>query len=266
MTTTTTTTPAVNLAQYDVILINSSGGKDSQAQLDLLVEQADAQGVSRARLVVVHADLGRVEWQGTKALAAEQARHYGLRFEVVRRQQDLLDQVEARGLWPSSKARFCTSDHKRDQVAKLLTQLTAELTNPGGRAFGRQARILNCQGIRAQESTERAKKSPFQVDKRASNSRRHVDLYYPIFDWSTEQVWARIKASGVRHHRAYDLGASRLSCVFCVFASKRDLTIAAEHNPELLQAYADVEARIGHTFRQDLKIGSFLKLTPVCAA
>lgn len=38
----------------------SSAGKESQAMLDLLVELADAAGV-RDRLVLVHADLGRIE-------------------------------------------------------------------------------------------------------------------------------------------------------------------------------------------------------------
>jgi hypothetical protein len=45
--------------------------------LDYVVEQARAQGVPLARLVVVHADLGRVEWQGTAELARRQAEAYG---------------------------------------------------------------------------------------------------------------------------------------------------------------------------------------------
>ena len=89
------TTP--DLSSYDRILVNSSAGKDSQAMLDYLVELADSQGVSRDRIVVVHCDLGRVEWQGTLELAREQAEHYGLRFEVVQRDLgDLLTQVEQR--------------------------------------------------------------------------------------------------------------------------------------------------------------------------
>ena len=97
-----------DLAAYDLILVNSSAGKDSQAMLTHLVALADAAGVPRARLVVVHADLGRVEWEGTRELAAEQAAHYGLRFEVVTREKgDLLDQIEQRGMFPSSTARYC---------------------------------------------------------------------------------------------------------------------------------------------------------------
>ncbi len=242
--------PTVSLLSYDVILVNSSAGKDSQAMLDVIVEQARAEGVMD-RVVVVHCDLGRVEWAGTRELAEKQAKHYGLRFEVVSRPQgDLLTQVEQRGMWPSSAARYCTSDHKRGQVRVLLTKLTNEVW---ARA-GRQARILNCMGLRAQEGRERAKKVPFQFDAGASNGRRHVDNYLPIFTWTVEQVWARIKASGVAYHQAYDLGMERLSCVFCVFASKTDLMVAGKHNRELLAEYVAVEERIGHDFKNGFKL------------
>ena len=54
------------------------------------------------RLVVAHADLGRVEWPGTRELAEEQARHYGLEFVAVARPQgDLLEHIAHRGMFPS---------------------------------------------------------------------------------------------------------------------------------------------------------------------
>jgi 3'-phosphoadenosine 5'-phosphosulfate sulfotransferase (PAPS reductase)/FAD synthetase len=246
----TKTTSGPDLTSYDVILVNSSGGKDSQASLDLVTELAEAAGVAD-RIVVVHADLGRVEWAGTRALAAEQAAHYGHRFEVVSRDQDLLDQVEARGLWPSSKARYCTSDHKRDQVAKLLTKLAREVRDATGKS---QPRILNVMGIRAEESTARARRQAFRNDTRATRGTRHVDEWLPIFEWLEGDVWARIEASGVRFHDAYRAGMSRLSCVFCIFASRDDLLIAGEHNPELLDTYVALEARIDHTFKADSRI------------
>lgn len=242
------TMPQVWLSDYDIILVNSSAGKDSQAMLDVIVEQARIEGVMN-RLVVVHCDLGRMEWQGTRTLAAEQAAHYGLPFHVVSRKQDLLDQVAQRGMWPSNKQRYCTSDHKRAQVYKLMTALVAEQAG-----LGRQVRMLNCMGIRAQESTARAKKAPFQMDKLASNGKRHVDTYYPIFDWTVEQVWARIRQSGVRYHYAYDLGMPRLSCVFCIFAPKAALVLAGKHNPALLDQYVAVEQQIGHKFTTKLSL------------
>jgi 3'-phosphoadenosine 5'-phosphosulfate sulfotransferase (PAPS reductase)/FAD synthetase len=239
---------------YDLVLINSSGGKDSQAMLTHLVELADAQGFPRARLVVVHADLGRAEWPGTRELAEEQAQTYGLRFETVRRAQgDLVQQIEDRGMFPSSTTRYCTSDQKTGQVSRLLTSLVRERNLPS------QTRILNCLGMRAQESHERAKKPAFSFDKRASNGRRHVDRWLPIHAWTTDEVWATIRRSGLRWHEAYDAGMSRLSCVFCVLASERDLCIAAKLNPALAQTYAELEERIDHRFRNDLSMREIIE-------
>lgn len=254
------------LTGYHWIVVNSSAGKDSQAMLDYVVQLARAAGVLE-RVVVVHCDLGRMEWAGTRELAERQAAHYGLRFEVVSRIGgtakvdgkayragetfgDLLDYVERRQKWPDNQNRFCTSDFKRGPVSTLLTRLAAESRKSGVR----YPRLLNCLGLRAQESPGRAKEDPFQSDEKNTNGRRLVDRWLPIHDWTTERVWERIRASGVEHHRAYDVGMKRLSCAFCIFAPKAALLIAAKHNPELLREYARVEQKIGHTFTKKLPI------------
>jgi 3'-phosphoadenosine 5'-phosphosulfate sulfotransferase (PAPS reductase)/FAD synthetase len=236
------TTPA--LADYDIILINTSAGKDSQAMMDVVVKMARAAGVAD-RVVAVHCDLKRAEWAGTRELAETQAARYNVPLHIVTRPQgDLLDQIEQRKMFPSSTARYCTSDQKRGQVYSLLTKLVRE-----SGVTGRPVRILNCLGIRAEESSARSKKTPFQADKQASNGKRAVDTWFPIFTWTVAQVWDCIKASGVPHHRAYDLGMPRLSCVFCVLASKDALLLAGEHNPALLEQYVALENRIGHTLQ-----------------
>ncbi len=244
------------LSSYDWIVVNSSAGKDSQAMLDLVVERATAAGV-RSRVVVVHADLGRVEWPGTRALAEEQAKHYGLRFLAVsRRQGDLLEHVEKRGKWPSSTARYCTSDHKRGQVARVMTELVEEYRVRFQPGTACRCTILNCLGLRAEESPARAKRGALTHDEKATNGKRWVDTWLPVHDWTEAQVWARIRASGVRYHPAYDLGMRRLSCVFCVFAPRSALLIAGAQNPSLLGEYVRVEKAIGHSFRQSLPIAS----------
>ena len=40
---------------------------------------------------------------------------------------------------------------------------------------------------------------------------------------------------------------SRLSCSFCILASRADLRRAAELRPDLYRRYAELEQRIGHT-------------------
>jgi 3'-phosphoadenosine 5'-phosphosulfate sulfotransferase (PAPS reductase)/FAD synthetase len=241
-----------DLARYRWVALSSSGGKDSQAMLDFVVEQADRARVPRGRLVVAHADLGRVEWPGTRELAEEQARHYGLAFHAVSRPQgDLLDHIARRRMFPSPTARYCTSDHKRNQVFRILTRLAAQARAEGVPA---PVPILSCLGLRAEESPARARRRPLTRDLRASNGRRAVDVWLPLHDRTAAQVWARIRASGVRHHPAYDLGMPRLSCCFCILAPRSALLLAGAHNPQLLAEYVAVERAVGHAFRQELPL------------
>ncbi|WP_243754153.1 phosphoadenosine phosphosulfate reductase family protein [Labedaea rhizosphaerae] len=244
----------MDLTEYDVILVNSSAGKDSQAMLDLVAQLAREQDVLD-HVTVLHCDLGRVEWPGTAELAREQADHYGIRFEVRRREQgDLLDQVRHRGKWPSAAARYCTSDQKRAPARKLITQLVGEL------ALSRQAKVLNCMGLRAEESTARLHRAELQRDDAASSGRREVTTWLPIHAWTEAQVWARIKASGVRYHPAYDQGMTRLSCSLCVLASRADVVRGAQLRPELAAEYAALESEIGHRFRVDLSMAQIIEL------
>jgi hypothetical protein len=64
--------------------------------------------------------------------------HYGLRFEVVRREVDgrsqgLLEHLDAmpNPQWPGIRSRWCTSDHKRGPIRRLMTRLARELRDSG---------------------------------------------------------------------------------------------------------------------------------------
>lgn len=252
---------APDLASYDVILVNISGGKDSQAALDETVRAADAAGV-RHRVVTVFCDLGdEDEWPGTRELAAEHAAHYGLRHEVVYREvaradgqrvpQSLSEHIEARGMWPDAARRYCTSDMKRAPVHRLMTRLAGEKRAAG--ITRRRVRILNVLGLRAQESPGRALLAPFARDERATNQTvRLVDQWLPIHSWAVEQVWARIAEAGTRPHPVYAAGMPRLSCRFCVLASRSALVLAARLDPDGAERRAAMEERMGHRFRNDL--------------
>lgn len=248
-----------DLDSYDYIVINTSAGKDSQAMMDYLFELATDLGIV-SRLVAVHADLGRMEWSGTSELAERQADCYGIRFEKIKRPQgDILEHVEKRGMWPSSTTRYCTSDHKRGQVGKIITMLTREVAAIRDIKL-EPVRILNCMGLRAEESPARAKKVPFSRLKRLTTQSRIVDEWLPILSWKVQDVWSRIRESEVEHHPAYDIGMPRLSCVFCIFAPKNALVLAGKHNRELLNEYVQVERKIEHRFRVDVSIEEIREL------
>jgi 3'-phosphoadenosine 5'-phosphosulfate sulfotransferase (PAPS reductase)/FAD synthetase len=250
-----------DLASYDVIEISSSGGKDSLAmKVHVAAQLREARLLDRG--VVVHADLGRVEWPGTPELVEAQARHIGLRFMKVKRPQgDLLEHVEKLGKWPMPTQRFCTADHKRGQIYTAFTALAEEarerLTHEAalaGNGFNRPIRILNCVGLRAEESPGRAKRPALVRDKKCSGRRKVVDVWLPIQGWTETEVWTACRASSAPIHPAYAAGLPRASCVFCIYAPEAALQIAGHAHPALLAEYVAVEQRIGHTFKRHLPI------------
>lgn len=253
-----------DLTAFDVIVIATSSGKDSMAMLAHVAELAAAAGVLD-RIVNLHNDLGKtdsgepIEWPGVEDLGREHAAEHGFRFEVRRRDKGgFWDQLtQERKKWPSSAARWCTSDQKTSQGMKLVTQLVSEVRAATG-ITDRPIEVLYCLGLRAQESRARAKKPAVVVDEAHSSGNRTITRWHPILDWSIKQVWDQIKASGLRPHAAYSWGMTRLSCSLCVLASREDLVLAARLRPQLAADYLRAEQMLGHTFRADMSMAEII--------
>lgn len=219
---------------------NHSGGKDSQAMLIRLLEQ-----IPKRQLLVVHASLGAMEWPGALELAEKQAHDAGLPFIVARSRKTLLEMVERRfetrpevPSWPSASTRQCTSDLKRGPIQREV------------RRFAKQhgfKTVVNCLGLRAEESPGRAKRAAFHRNDRDSNSVLTWYEWLPIHDLLTGDVFETIRGAGQEPHYAYAKGNDRLSCVFCMMASKGDLRNGARHHPQLLGEYDALEKRTGYT-------------------
>ncbi|ELQ7070369.1 phosphoadenosine phosphosulfate reductase family protein [Salmonella enterica] len=223
---------------------NHSGGKDSQAMLIKLLEVVPAK-----QLIVVHASLGIIEWPGALELAEKQAKNAGLVFIVARANKTFFEMVERRFAnrpevpsWPSSSTRQCTSDLKRGPIQREVRRYA--------KAHGFKT-IVNCLGLRAQESPGRAKRQAFRKNETDSNSVLTWYEWLPIHEMLTDEVFAVIRESGLQPHYAYALGNERLSCVFCIMASRNDLRNGGRHHPDLLEQYAALEARTGYTMHMN---------------
>jgi 3'-phosphoadenosine 5'-phosphosulfate sulfotransferase (PAPS reductase)/FAD synthetase len=110
-----------------------------------------------------------------------------------------------------------------------------------------QGRIVNCMGMRAAESADRAKLTPFKRNDANSKAGREWFDWLPIHDWSTARVFAEIAAAGQKPHPIYAAGMTRFSCCFCIMASTADLTTAAPLAPKLYARYVETERRLGFT-------------------
>lgn len=216
-----------------LFVINHSGGKDSQAMFHFLHAR-----IPSAQLVVVHALLPEVEWDGVEAHVRETT--LGVPVFTCQARRTLIQMIEERGMFPSPTLRQCTSDLKRGPIERTVRQITRP-----GELFAGNKLIVNCMGMRAEESPNRAKLEVLKLSERNSKAGRTWFDWLPIHDWLAPEVFDQIRAAGQAPHWAYAAGMSRLSCVFCIMASKADLTIAARLNPTLYRRYVLLERSTG---------------------
>ncbi len=215
------------VARGALFVINHSGGKDSQA-MDILLSKL----VPREQIVRVHADLGRVEWAG--ALEHIKATTGDDDVRVCRARRDLLEMVEERGMFPSPEQRQCTSDLKRGPITKVIRHLTYARKAAGHPAWHL---VVNCVGLRAEESSKRKKMAPFKFDKINSKAGREWYEWLTIHAMDEATVFSTIAAAGQQPHIVYRMGMKRFSCVFCIYADDASLRRAAElvrDHPELV--------------------------------
>jgi DNA sulfur modification protein DndC len=217
--------------------VNHSGGKDSQAMLAILRKHVPA-----AQLIIVHAHLEGEEWEGVTDHIRRTCE--GLDVIVAEPVKTFAQMVERRGMFPSPQQRQCTSDLKRGPIDREIRRYLA--AHP---EF--QGRVVNCMGMRAQESAQRAKAATFKRSERNSVAGREWFDWLPIHDMTAAEVFDTIRAAGEKPHWAYAAGMSRLSCMFCVMASAHDLRTAARLNPEAYAERVALERRIGHTISMD---------------
>ena len=133
-----------------LVAVNHSGGKDSQAMTILL-----SRIVPREQTIVVHAPLGEVEWPGTMAqIEATIPEGVPLILAPVTSGKSLLDRIEERGRFPSPSVRWGTSKLKHGPIERELRRHLKTHARFGGR-------LVNCLGIRRDESHARAKRMPW---------------------------------------------------------------------------------------------------------
>jgi 3'-phosphoadenosine 5'-phosphosulfate sulfotransferase (PAPS reductase)/FAD synthetase len=183
--------------------------------------------------------------------AETQATEAGVPFVVARARRTLLEMVEDRHAsrpgvpsFPSASNRQCTSDLKRGPIMREVRRYAV--------ANGHRI-VVNCMGLRAQESPGRAKAETWARNARGSVAGREWFDWLPIHPLTTDEVFGIIADAGQEPHPAYGQGNQRLSCVFCILTSAADARNGAIRRPELFERYVELERRTGYTAHQSRK-------------
>lgn len=239
------------------VAVGVSGGKDSVACALAVARHLDRIGHSGPRLLI-HADLGRIEWEDSMASCERLAGHLGWELVVVRRKAgDMiarwqtrwtnnvaryanLEMVKLLHPWSTPSMRFCTSEMK---TAVIVSELR--------RRFPTQP-ILNVTGIRWQESMARSRMPISAASDKLTRKAASGLAWNAIIDWRIEAVFSEIESTGLRLHEAYRVyGSSRVSCSFCIMSSAADLMVATgcEGNHEAYRLLVELEAESGFGFQ-----------------
>lgn len=144
-----------------------------------------------------------------------------------------LDQIVARGMFPTTMRRFCSEELKRNV---LVEQVQMPLLDGGNT-------VIAWQGVRADESKARANYPEWdEVGGGLFN-------YRPILKWTVEDVFAMHRKHGVEPNPLYKLGMKRVGCMPCIHAGQDELLEIAKRFPEQIDRIHEWEKKVAATSR-----------------
>lgn len=189
------------------ILVPVSGGKDSQACLQLAIEQV---GVDHVRGLFCDTQF---EHPLTYKHIEDMRRWYGVQIDTVTA-GNVPDKVRKYGRFPSGTARFCTDELKIQPTIKYAKALAQE---HGGFEIW--------YGMRTEESTDRAIRYKDRVSNDVYDPHDFMAKYpkylgkmgvvvrLPIIGWSKWQVYAEV---GEKMNPLYAAKFDRVGCFPCL--------------------------------------------------
>ena len=193
-----------SIPQDGDIEISYSCGKDS----DVILELAKMAGIPYRAIYKATT----IDPQGTIAHAREMG------AEIIRPKETFFQLVSENG-YPSRFARFCCSALKEYKICDRAIQ-----------------------GIRRSESRKRAERYKEPEICRVYSAKEKAKIYFPILEWTDEDVAEFIKERNIKCHPLYYRGGQfdvtkRLGCMGCPLQSRKKRIQEFKENPKLLKAW-----------------------------
>lgn len=148
-----------------------------------------------------------------------------------------LDLCMLKGRFPSTKARFCSTELKHHPVRDWVVLPALEEFEE----------VILWQGVRAQESPARANLPEWEED---ADNTPGLHVYRPILKWQHEDVFAIAKRHGIKPNPLYQQGCSRVGCMPCIHARKSELAEIFSRWPEEIKRVAEWERLVAACSRR----------------
>lgn len=199
------------------MLLAFSGGKDSICLFFVCKRASEELGIPMEKMFHVQYNITTVDPPELVQFIRELKKTYP--FIVLKHpKKNMWQLIEKEMFPPTQKARYCCEELKESASARGEYTLT---------------------GVRRAESPKRANREEIEIRRKGSravylgdNVEEEREIRYcmktesyicnPIIDWSDEDVWKFIKHENLPYCKLYDEGFSRLGCIGCPMASKRE--------------------------------------------
>ena len=237
------------------IIVAFSGGKDSQACLIWAVQKYGFKNIR-----AVFCDTGW-EHQDTYNHIKEITEKLNVELITLRSKKfnGFVDMAKKKGRFPSSQARFCTTELKVKPMIDYILSLNDN--------------VIVIQGIRADESKSRSEMQKqcryfkyyfesYGTDKRGKPKyhtyrknevkefcKNYVDdVLRPVIDWSGGEVMSYIISNGQKPNPLYYQGVKRVGCYPCIMYSHREIKSMITFNPAYIDRLKSAEQEVKRTF------------------
>ena len=209
------------------ILVQFSGGKDSQA---CLIKAVNDYG--NEKVTALFCDTGW-EHEDTYTHIHNVCNQLNVELITIKssKYKDFVDMSIKKGRFPSTMARFCTSELK---IIPMIDYILSQ-----------DESFIIIQGIRAKESKTRAGydvecsyfKEYFNNEVKGLYHKKAVlewckthdaSVLRPIFHWSAQKVIDYILENGQRPNPLYERGFSRVGYFPCIMCRKREVQLISK--------------------------------------
>lgn len=248
------------------IIVQYSGGKDSQASLLWAVEKYGAKNII--------AQFSDTKWESpiTYKHLIKTCKDLGVKLVELTSKKypnGMIDLAEKKKRFPASKLRYCTSELK---VIPFIDWLLDEV----------QDNVLIIQGIRKNESVARSRMQescrlfkyylvPFKYDKNGKpkyhNYRKKDVLKFiknyddsiirPFFNATGQEVIDYIYSKGQEPNELYKMGMTRVGCFPCIMSRQNEVKQILKRFPERIDEIEKIENDLNTTFFTSGKIPTY---------
>lgn len=214
------------------VVVTYSGGKDSDVLLDLAIKSGISFEVSHSITTVDAPQTNRHVNEVFAELKEKGIKAYKKMPKYKGKPINMFSLIVEKGIPPTRVVRYCCSAFKEGTEKNRVVALGVRAAESKKRqnrdifstSVGKLANSKHFSLPHVQEVFKEAKEQDEVWDCAIVSTARKQKtiLVNVIYDWSDAEVWEYIHENNIAYNELYDMGYSRVGCILCPLANKRE--------------------------------------------